>query len=437
MRFMQLYPNSIRSKKYKPAILPPEYRALERQIVVNPDRASVKVGAKVTMEELVDALLPQGLVPVVVPEFKGITVGGAVNGAGIESTSGLYGQFNDTCLSYTLWTGRERVYASPSENADLFYAVAGSYGTLGRLVYAEIAILPTTGFVELQYETVSSCKEACERIAQSNEPIEGIVYERDRTVLIHVVTDSPKTNPTQFTSSSSSEWFFACMDRLSKKQSKGSLVMPIRDYLFRHDRGAFWMAGLGARPRIFFRYMLHKLFGWDGGNLPTLTPAHPSFLTRTLFGDLCDSQRLYKSLHSGSEEFFKHRVVIQDFYIPQKHTPAFIDQVLNVYRIRPLWLCPVRPTRKEQIFSPHFSSSDELLIDVGVYGIPFQRNAIETTKDLEQLTSAFGGKKMLYSYNYYTPEQFWAIYPKATYEALRDKYRLHDLPDILSKVSNS
>ena len=33
------------------------------------------VGAMATMESLVDALLPLGYIPAVVPEFKGITVG--------------------------------------------------------------------------------------------------------------------------------------------------------------------------------------------------------------------------------------------------------------------------------------------------------------------------------------------------------------------------
>lgn len=398
---------------------------------------SVRAGTRVSMQALVDALLPEGLIPAVVPEFKGITVGGAINGAAIESTSGIFGQFNDTCLSYTIWTGREKLHVSPNEQADLFYGLAGSYGSLGRVIDAEISIIPTTGCVELQYETFQSVKEACEQISLSREPIEGIVYDINRTVLIRSRPISPsaaKDHEPFDGSQSSSEWFFAYVDRRSKKSSKGSFVMPVRDYLFRHDRGAFWMAGLGARPRILFRYTLHKLFGWDGGLLPLTTPAHPSYFTRALFGSFCDSQKLYRSLHSGSEPFFKERVLIQDFYIPLKRTPAFIEQVLNLYRIRPLWLCPVKPTPTGQLFSPHFSPQSDLLIDVGVYGIPYQRDAISATKDLEQLTSAFGGRKMLYSYNFYSPEDFWTIYPKASYEALREKYQLHELLNITDKI---
>jgi len=40
--------------------------------------AVATVGALTSMETLVDTLLPLGLIPGVVPEFKGITVGGAI-----------------------------------------------------------------------------------------------------------------------------------------------------------------------------------------------------------------------------------------------------------------------------------------------------------------------------------------------------------------------
>jgi delta24-sterol reductase len=83
IRLMPHYPNSIRCKKYNRAILPAEYSALENLITINPNKTSVRAGARVTMEALVDALLPHGLIPLVVPEFKGITVGGAINGAAI------------------------------------------------------------------------------------------------------------------------------------------------------------------------------------------------------------------------------------------------------------------------------------------------------------------------------------------------------------------
>ena len=48
--------------------------------------AVVDVQAMISMEELVDALLPLNLLPLVVPEFKGITVGGSIQGTSFQNS---------------------------------------------------------------------------------------------------------------------------------------------------------------------------------------------------------------------------------------------------------------------------------------------------------------------------------------------------------------
>ena len=57
-----------------------------------------------TYGDLVDATLPHGLAPLVVPQLKTITLGGAVTGLGIESTS-----FRDGCP-----TNRSPRWTSPA-----------------------------------------------------------------------------------------------------------------------------------------------------------------------------------------------------------------------------------------------------------------------------------------------------------------------------------
>src|SRR4051812_1101556 len=54
----------------------------------------------VTFVDLVTETLKHGLVPMVVPELKTITIGGAVAGCSIESMSFKVGGFHDTCLEY-------------------------------------------------------------------------------------------------------------------------------------------------------------------------------------------------------------------------------------------------------------------------------------------------------------------------------------------------
>jgi hypothetical protein len=69
-----------------------------RILSIEKSSKSVRCEPGVTMEELVDALLEHHLLPVVVPEFKALTVGGLIAGAGLESSGFRYGQFADALL---------------------------------------------------------------------------------------------------------------------------------------------------------------------------------------------------------------------------------------------------------------------------------------------------------------------------------------------------
>jgi hypothetical protein len=73
-----------------------------------------------TYEDLVAATLPYGLSPLVVPQLKTITLGGAVTGLGIESTSFRNGLPHESVLEMDILTGTgELVTASPEQNTDL------------------------------------------------------------------------------------------------------------------------------------------------------------------------------------------------------------------------------------------------------------------------------------------------------------------------------
>ena len=58
-----------------------------------------------TYEDLVDATLPHGLIPLVVPQLRTITLGGAVTGLGIESTSFRNGLPHESVLEMDVFTG--------------------------------------------------------------------------------------------------------------------------------------------------------------------------------------------------------------------------------------------------------------------------------------------------------------------------------------------
>jgi len=64
-----------------------DVRGLDHVLAIDPVARTADVQGITTYEHLVDATLAHGLMPLVVPQLKTITVGGAVSGLGIESSS--------------------------------------------------------------------------------------------------------------------------------------------------------------------------------------------------------------------------------------------------------------------------------------------------------------------------------------------------------------
>lgn len=86
-----------------------------------------QVEPNVPTDALVEFLQPFGLVPPVVMEFPGITVGGGFAGTSGESSSFKYGFFDRTVQSIEIVLGNgEVVTASERERPDLFAGGAGS-----------------------------------------------------------------------------------------------------------------------------------------------------------------------------------------------------------------------------------------------------------------------------------------------------------------------
>src|SRR2546423_1288769 len=82
--------------------------AFDSVLAVDPDARTADVQGMVTYERLVDATLPYGLMPFVVPQLKTITLGGAVAGLGIESTSFRNGLPHESVPEFEGLTGDGR-----------------------------------------------------------------------------------------------------------------------------------------------------------------------------------------------------------------------------------------------------------------------------------------------------------------------------------------
>ncbi|MCP6719166.1 MAG: FAD-binding protein [Patescibacteria group bacterium] len=381
-----------------------DFSSLNHFIEINKSEGWLSVEPNVPMDKLAKETLKHGFLPPVVMEFPGITVGGGIQGAALESSSYKWGQFNDIALEYEIITGAgEVITATPQNNNDIFYGLSGSYGSLGLLTLAKIRVIPVKKYVRLTYFRTEGKENVLERIRQeignqANDFVEGIIFDAQNSVIITGEFSDEKSLPIQTFSKATDPWFWRHAQKITEKQDKYQELVPIYDYLFRYDRGSFWM-GEYTFPRL---HLPHNK------------------ITQFLLNPFMNTRRLYDALHAlkVSKSYF-----IQDVYFPFDKAIDCLEYNEEKLDIYPLWLCPVKPTTTSQKLSPHFNKAS-VILDIGIWGQPknIQENYFEINKDFEKFVTEKNARKMFYAETFYTEEEFWGIYNKDWYTELRNKY---------------
>ncbi|PBP28549.1 FAD binding domain protein [Diplocarpon rosae] len=384
------------------------------------------VEPNVPMDALVEATLQHGLLPPVVMEFPGITVGGGFAGTAGESSSFRYGFFDRTInwIEMVLANG-ETVKASATENSDLFYGAASSFGTLGVTTLLEIQLVVAKTYVELTYYPVSSISEAQTEITKatkdtSNDFLDGIMYSKGYGVICvgRLTNNVPTGIKTQGFTRPTDPWFYIHVERLMKSRTTPiTEAIPIVDYLFRYDRGGFWVA------KYAYKYFI--------------TPFNR--ITRFMLDYFMHTRVMYHALHqSGLSSFY----IIQDVAIPYTEAESFMSYLDSNFKHYPIWLCPLKQSGN-QIASTHSlqvlktnQQRPEMMLNFGVWGPgPAQRDDfIKWNRAFEKKVDALGGQKWLYAHTYYTEQEFDEIYNRERYDALREKYHASYLPSVYDKV---
>ncbi|MCJ1312922.1 hypothetical protein MMC25_006598 [Agyrium rufum] len=393
--------------------------SLSHVLCVDTTRATVLVEPNVSMDQLVRKTLKHGLMPPVVPEFPGITVGGSFSGTAAESSSFRYGFF-DRAVAWCdiVLADGTLVRASVEENPDLFFGAVGAFGTLGVTTLFELRLVPAKKYVRLAYRPIKSSAEALgnlERLTRelsSHDFLDAILFSRDRGVIVTgtMTDDISSVRKTQRFSRPHDPWFYL---HAEQRTSSDVDIVPIEDYLFRYDRGGFWMG----------RHSFHSCF----------TPFNR--FMRFVFNPLMHTRKLYEQLHASGHA---QRFMIQDLTIPKRSAQRFLEYVDEKLDIYPLWLCPIRADAQALMHTP-FQRNTDLLINIGVWGPrwgDFEDFKMEN-RELETSLREVGGMKWLYAHTYYTEEEFWGIYDREGYEALRAKYGATTLPNICQKVKSS
>jgi len=355
---------------------------------IDPVRRICVAESGVTFADLVAATLAHGLVPIVVPELKTITIGGAVAGCSIESMSFVHGGFHDTCLAYEVITATGEVLICTPDNANrlVFQMVHGAFGTLGILAKLTFRLVPARPFVHVVYEkhaTLADYQAAIARHAAARDVdfMDGIIHSPELYVLSvgRFVDAAPYTNRY--------DWMKVYYQS-TRTRDEDYLTTP--HYFFRYDRGV-----TNVRPK--------------------------SFLGRLLFGKFLASTRwlqLGNKLHWLLSS--KHPTITLDVFVPFSKVPEFLAWYEREFGFFPLWCVPYRRVHDYEWLSDAYWAGlgDEMFLDLAIYGMR-QRGATNYHRVMEQKLRELGGIKTLIAHNYYPEDEFWAIWNKPNYDAVK------------------
>ncbi len=397
---------------------------LSHVIAVDPEARTADVAGMCTYEDLVAATLPHGLAPLVVPQLKTITLGGAVTGLGIESTSFRNGLPHESVLEMDILTGAGEVLTvsrdERSEHADLFRAFPNSYGTLGYAVRLRIELEPVEPFVELthlRFHAVTDLVAAMGRIIETGrvdgvtvDYLDGVVFSADESYLC-VGTQTAEPGPVS--DYTGQRIFYRSIQHDDPEQHDR---VTIHDYLWRWDTDWFWCSkAFGAQHPLVRRFWPRRY---------RRSSAYSTLMRFERRFDIGD--RLEKLKGRPPRER-----VIQDVEVPIERCAEFVDWFLQNVPIEPIWLCPLR-LRDDDRWPLYPLKPNRTYVNVGFWStVPVGATEGETNRLIERKVSELDGHKSLYSDAYYSRDEFDELYGAPTYRSAKARYdpdsRLLDL----------
>jgi len=390
-----------------------------RVLHVDPDARTADVQGMTTYEDLVAATLPHGLMPLVVPQLKTITLGGAVTGLGIESASFRNGLPHESVLEMQILTGDGQIVtADPDgEHRDLFHGFPNSYGTLGYTLRLKIELEPVEPYVRLRHIRFQDAQACMAAIAQV---CADAGYDGERADFVDGVSFEPgELYMTLGTFTSSAPWLSDYTgSRIFYRSLQRHRVdyLTVHDYLWRWDTDWFWCS------RAF------------GVQHPVVRAMWPRRYQRS------DVYRRFVAfdhrhgLMARVEELRGHpplEKVIQDIEVPVDRGARFLDFFHSRIGMRPVWMCPLRLRRPDGTAEsarnwPLYPLDPETLyVNFGFWGtvpLPDGRSDGYHNRLIEDEVSELGGHKSLYSTAFYSQDEFWRLYNGPAYQALKRHY---------------
>ena len=381
--------------------------SLSNVIQLDLERNWVDVEWMTPYDVLVNTTLAHKVLPCVVPQLKSITIGGAVSGIGIESSSFRFGLVHESMfeLDVALPTG-ELIKCTPdNEHADLFFGFPNSYGTLGYATRVRARTIPAKTFVALRHQKHdtfgSFLRSLTDTVNSDCDFVDGVIFDKNCIVL---TTGYFTSNAEVLSDYTYHNIYYRSL--LSREQD----FLTVSDYIWRWDTDWFWCSkNLGAQNPLIRRILgRHRL--------------NSRFYTRVMRWN-----NRWKALERLERIFgIRRESVIQDVDIPIANAAEFFDFFSREIGIIPIWICPVRHESDEAHHFPLFPMREgTTYINFGFWDVLRFRQKREDgyfNRKIESMVRSLGGIKSLYSASTYSESEFWKTYNGEQYQALKTKY---------------
>ena len=379
-----------------------------RVISVDSTAQTAEVEGLTTYEDLVHETLKFGFMPAVVPELKTITIGGALAGVGIESSSFRYGLVHETILAFEvlLPDGQVVECRADNEHSDLFFAFPNSYGTLGYALKVTVKIVPVNKYVKLTHRKFNQAEAYYQALSQNDASIDfidGSVFSDNDMVVTtgQFVDQAPLV----------SDYTYMNIYYQSIQQMQTD-YLTTEDYIWRWDTDWFWCSRVfGLQNKL-----MRLLFGKNRLNSRTywkimhLAHYHPIL------------SRVVKHLSREKES------VIQDVVIPVENCVEFFNFFNDVVGIKPFWNCPTRVYNGQCGYGLFPLRANQLYVNFGFWDtVHTGREDGYINQQIEHKVIELGGLKSLYSNSFYTEEEFWQIFDKPCFETVKKRYDANNL----------
>ena len=393
---------------------------LNRVIRIDEQSMLAEVEGMTTFNDFSKETLRHGLLPAVVPELKSITIGGAMAGGAIESSSFKHGLVHETVTAMEVLTGSGIVVScsKTNEHKDLFFGFPNTYGTLGYALKLTVKLVRAKKYVQLSHERFTDAKEYFEAVKNACarkdlDFVDGSVFDEHTLYL----TEGRFVDAVPFVSTYTYMQIY--YQSILKKEVD---YLTAYDYIWRWDTDWFWCS---------------KNFGVQK---PWLRAIAGPWLRSTAYSKIMHWNRK----HQFAEKLLRWKgidrqeeSVIQDVQIPEERAHEFLSLFQEKIGIKPVWICPTKPASGDR-YALYDLTFGQLYINFGFWDVvPLPDGEREGffNRQVEQWVDKLNGFKGLYSTVYYDEKTFWQRYNGGDYQKLKKKYDPQgNLKDLFDKV---